>query len=211
MAEPISERVARRIWQDVRPREDRRPRPPEPILLLTSGVPLSGKTTLARAIVDRLGTATVHVENDAVRAAVVEALDRDGPAFDGRENHLTYETSYAVLDRALEAGYHAIHDATNLTEATRRRAYELADRLGVEVGTAFLVAEDDVLEARAAEADPAGQQAFEALGDREPEPQACTRPKVVLAASASVESNVERVLGSEGFTGLDRAQNPARP
>lgn len=211
MGEPISERVARRIWQDIHPRDDRRPRPPEPMLLLTSGVPLSGKTTLARAIVDRLETAVVHVENDAVRAAVVEALDREEPAFDGRENHLTYQTSYAVLERALEVGYHAIHDATNLTEATRWRAYEVADRLGVGVGAVFLVAEDGVLEARAGEADPAGQQAFEALGDREPEPEACSRPKTVLAASAPVDANVERVLGPDGFAWLDRAQNPVRP
>lgn len=211
MGEPISERVARRIWQDIRPRDDRRPRPPEPMLLLTSGVPLSGKTTLTRAIVDRLETAVVHVENDAVRTAVVEALDREEPAFDGRESHLTYQTSYAVLERALEVGYHTIHDATNLTEAIRRRAYEVADRLDVGVGAVFLVAEDGVLEARAGEADPAGQQAFEALGDREPEPEACARPKAVLAASASVEANVEHVLAHEGFEGLDRAQNPARP
>lgn len=172
------------------------------MLLLTSGVPLSGKTTLARALAERAGHAVVHVENDAVRAAVVEEMDHGRAAFDGRENHLTYRASYAVLERALEAGYHAIHDATNLTEGTRRQAYEVADRLGVGVGVAFLVADDDVLQARVEAADPASQQAHEALGDRDPTPRACTRDHVLLDASAPVDVKIARLTGPDGFPRL---------
>lgn len=197
-----SQAAARDYWQQRAPRVDRKPRPEQPVCLLMAGVPLAGKTTLARRLVEAIDQAAVHVENDRLRPRVTERLGREEPVFSGDENHATYQAAREVLEQALEAGFHVVHDATNLDESDRRPAYELADTLEAPVRVLFVQAPCEVRRSRAEEAGPAARQAHEALGDRQPSPEACSREHRVLDGTREVDSLVDEVLADGAFAAL---------
>lgn len=168
-------------------------------MIVLAGPPLSGKTTFARHLTQALPVATVHVENDRLRSGVAEALGRAGPTFGGQENHLTYEAARDLIDRALEAGVHVLHDATNLRQSTRADAYALADRWDAPARVVFLQASRAVREDRAHEEGPAAEQAHAALGARRPTPEACRRPCITLDGTRPPAENLRQLLGDPAF------------
>lgn len=170
--------------------------------MLVSGVPLVGKTTLTRHLVERLPTEALHVENDRLRALVVDAMDREEPRFDGDESYATYQAARHLVEQALEIGIHVVHDATNLSEADRRETYAIADALDAPVRVVFVDAPRDVLEARADEEGPGAQRALDALGDKDPAPSATTRPHRVLDGTRHPEANVDALLADPAFAPL---------
>lgn len=167
-----------------------------------AGVPLVGKTTLARHLVDELGVQVLHVENDRLRALVVEAMGRRQPAFDAEENHATYRAARQLIERGLQAGLHVVHDATNLTESTRKQAYPIADALEAPTRVIFVQAPEQTLERRASQEGPAARQALEALGDRRPEPTEGTRPHIVLDGLRDPQTSVRDLLAEDSFATL---------
>lgn len=142
-----------------------------PACVLLAGPPLAGKTTLARAIVDVLEPA-VHVENDALRPIVADVMGHERPRFGADETQATYEAARRVVQRALEAGYHAVHDATNLDEATRAPVQETARALDAATLVVLVQAPEPVRRSRAHEAGAAARRAHEALGKAAPDPEA---------------------------------------
>lgn len=209
VTEPVGERVARQAWRQLRPRHGRDARPAEPTLVLLAGVPMSGKTTLTQALVDRLPVATLHVENDRLRRQVARARGDAEPTFAGEENLATYVAARRLIERGLEAGLHVLHDATNLTEGTRSEAYEVADRLDAPVRIVFLRTPKPVREDRAQAEGPAARQAHGALGDRDPSVEACSRPTLVLDGTAEPEHLVDRLLADDRFGHVARPAGPA--
>lgn len=170
--------------------------------MLVSGVPLVGKTTLTSALVDHLPAETLHIENDPLRALVVDAMGREEPRFDGDESLATYEAARRLVEQGLETGLHVVHDATNLRERDRRETYAIADQLGAPVRVLFVDAPRPVLEARADEEGPAAQQALDALGDRDPEPSTATRPHRVLDGTRDPGELVREILDDDVFAPL---------
>lgn len=192
---PLSETLAEKLWTLAQPDLDPARRPPRPMLLQLAGVPLVGKSTLARHLRDRLDATVLHVENDAVRIHVTQALDRTEPAYDGQENLATYATAQALARRALAWGAHVLHDATNLTEADRQGGYRAADLAGRPSAVAFVTAPHEALAARAKQVSASRQRAFQKLGHRRPDPGVCTRPAIVLDGTRDPASNLDRLLG----------------
>lgn len=172
--------------------------------MLVVGVPLVGKTTLTERLVAKLDAETLHVENDRLRSLVVDAMDREGPAFDDAEKHATYEAARRLIERGLTEGLHVVHDATNLREADRRRSYGVADELEAPVRVAFVDAPQGVLEQRARREGAGAERALAALGDREAAPSANTRPHLVLDGTRPPEANVDLLLADEVFASLRR-------
>lgn len=170
-------------------------RPPRPLLLQLAGVPLVGKSTLARHLRSRIEATLLHVENDVVRARVAKAMGRDRPAYDGEENLATYAAARGLALRALAWGSHVVHDATNLTEEDRMGGYRVADLAGRSCCVAFVTAPREILADRARSLSPSRQQAFEKLGDRQPDPRACQRPSIALDGTRPPEVNVDALLG----------------
>ncbi len=200
------ERVAREAWPAIAARHDGRDRPAEPTLVLLAGPPLAGKTTIAQALVEALPVATVHVENDRLRSRVAAALGRESPRFDGEEDQATYRAARALIEQGLEAGMHVVHDATNLREARRARAYRIADRYDAPVRVLVLKAPEPVREDRAHEEGPAAEQAHAALGARTPEAGTWERPHVQLDGTQPPAGNVARLLQDAAFEHLIDAQ-----
>lgn len=170
-----------------------------------AGPPLAGKTTLARTLVETLPTACVHVENDTLRSRVAEAMDRSEPAFDGDENHATYEAARGIVERGLSEGLHVVHDATNLDESTRRPVYETAESLEAPVRVVFVQVPAEVRKHRARQAGSKAKQAHAALGRRQPDPTACSRPYLVLDGTKPPGGLADTVLRAEAFSTLGRA------
>jgi predicted kinase len=110
------------------------------VLVLLSGVPGAGKTTLAKELAERL--AAVHVESDAVRRELFPE-----PAYTVEENVAVFARVEELAAEALASGRTAIVDATNLTRRDRRRFVRLAERAGGLV-TVRVVAPEGVIRER---------------------------------------------------------------
>lgn len=194
----LSARTAETFWEHYTG-SDRRPVPPRTTLAIFVGVPLSGKSTLARALAQEAETRTLQVENDALRARLAAALGHPVPTHDRDENFLTYQTAWRLLALGLEGGANVIHDATSFTEAGRRGAYRVADACDAPVVVVFVETPREVLEARAAAVAPTRQEAYAKLGGKQPDPAACSRPHVILDGGRPVEENLDRLRSDPSF------------
>lgn len=113
-------------------------------LLVTCGLPFSGKSTLSRALAAQLGVA--HVEVDALHA-------RDGlrPGIDpiARADWVAaYRRGYAELEDALRADRSAVFDAVSYRRLQRNRVRRVAERLGVPATVVLLDVSADEARAR---------------------------------------------------------------
>jgi predicted kinase len=84
-----------------------------PILVLVSGLPASGKSTLAAGVADRLSCA--HVSIDTVEAA----MWRSGIKRSHNSGVAAYEVTAAVAAQQIAAGRDAVVDAVNDSTAAR--------------------------------------------------------------------------------------------
>ncbi|MBE7416994.1 MAG: AAA family ATPase [Ideonella sp.] len=135
--------LARQLTQSRRPR-----------LLITHGLPGSGKTWLTRALLRTAGA--VRVRSDVERARL---LGRD--RYGGADSDAVYARLLEVARVALHSGYPTIVDAAFLQRAQRAPFAALAASLCVPFTLLHCTAPDDVLRARvrarSARADDASQ------------------------------------------------------
>jgi predicted kinase len=73
-----------------------------PLLVVMTGPPAAGKTTIARAVADRLGWPLVA--KDPIKETLAEALDVRGRAASQRLGVATFDVLFHVLDELLRAG-----------------------------------------------------------------------------------------------------------
>jgi len=115
-----------------------------PHLLVTCGLPFSGKSTLSRSLAAELGIA--HVEVDALHA-------RGGlrPGIDPIERAdwiVAYQRGYAELEAVLRAGGSAVFDAVSYRRLQRNRVRRVAERVGVPATLVLLDVSADEARAR---------------------------------------------------------------
>ncbi|WP_135366287.1 AAA family ATPase [Halosimplex halophilum] len=112
-----------------------------PRLVVQCGLPGVGKSTVARAVADRLGAE--RIRSDAVRREVV-----DDPTYSRAERDRVYR---AMLERAREAladGESVVLDATFERRTHRDDAAELADEVGADLRFVRVVCDSGVARRR---------------------------------------------------------------
>lgn len=110
-----------------------------PVLVVTAGLPGSGKSTIAEIIAGRLGTTAISV--DPIESAILKAgIDSDQPT--GLAAYLVAER---MAEQVLVNGHSVIVDAVNAVEPARLQWRDLAERCGVKLRIVETVCSDTEL------------------------------------------------------------------
>jgi predicted kinase len=111
-------------------------------LFILCGLPFSGKSTLARAMAERLDV--VHIELDSVHGERGLDLKGESPT---REDWIeAYRRSFRKLDKVLAEGHSAVFDATSYRRVHRQRLARIAGKY--EVPTSLIYLDVDEAEAK---------------------------------------------------------------
>jgi predicted kinase len=92
-----------------------------PVLVLISGLPGTGKTYFAGQLSERLPFITL--ESDALRLIL-----NPNPTYGKAESTRLFSAIHLLCERLLKEGHSVIVDATNLIESHRQHFYDIADR-----------------------------------------------------------------------------------
>ena len=90
-----------------------------PVLIMLCGLPATGKSYLARRLVERIPF--VIVETDFVRKTLFPT-----PTYSAQESGLVHCVCHALMEKLLRRGARVVFDATNLAEFHREKIYRLA-------------------------------------------------------------------------------------
>lgn len=113
----------------------------EPVLIMISGLPGTGKSFLAHKISERLPV--IIVETDQVRKTLFPK-----PSYAANESVWVHRVAHAAMDRLLRSGRRVIFDATNLVEWHREKVYRIADRAGAKLVIVKTIAPEEVVRER---------------------------------------------------------------
>jgi len=113
-------------------------------LLVTCGLPFSGKSTLSRALAAELRVA--HVEVDALHAR--SGLRSGVGPIERADWIAAYQRGYAELEAILRAGRPAVFDAVSYRRLQRNRVRRVAERLGAPATLVLLDVSADEARAR---------------------------------------------------------------
>jgi predicted kinase len=199
MTGPSLPQDVERILAEVGPFPPPRPRP---ALVMTAGLPGSGKSRFCRRL--RRRTGAVILESDALRRALFGEPDHSQS-----ESQRLFAAIHAAIEGLLRAGVHTIFDATNLAEWQREPVYAIAQRTGARLILVWLEAPRAVVRGRLADrrrrVDPqdsstAGPAVYQRMRGRVEE---IRRPHRVVDTSQGtqevVEAIAEEMEPSEGF------------
>lgn len=163
-----------------------------PVLVVTAGLPGSGKSTIAEIIAGRLGATAISV--DPIEAAILQAgIDSDQPT--GLAAYLVAER---MAEQALVSGHSVIVDAVNAVEPARLQWRDLAERCGVKLRVIETVCSDPDLHAErlakrtALTAAYAVEQSIEDYVEWKG--AAASLPRVTLDTSRPLGANVDAAL-----------------
>jgi predicted kinase len=112
-----------------------------PVLVLLTGLPGTGKSHLARLLSDVLPFVTI--ESDQVRKTLFPDCE-----YSAEESHWVHRTCHALMEKLLTRGVRVIYDATNLHERHREQVYRLADDTQVKLIVVKVVVPEAVASAR---------------------------------------------------------------
>jgi predicted kinase len=160
------------------------------MLVVLGGLPGTGKTTIARALAERLGAA--HIRIDAIETAMWRVgIDRDQPTGIG-----SYAVAEAIAESCLRVGVPVVVDAVNPVEAARRAWRHLADRAEVPLRVVEVVCPDEDehrrrLESREADLEGACMPTWADVESREYD--AWAEPRLVLDSREPLDASIDAV------------------
>ncbi len=162
-------------------------------LIIFSGLPGSGKSTIARALAQRLGAVYLRIDTieQAIRAA--EQADNEmGPA--------CYFVAYGLARENLALGSTVITDSVNPIQLTRDAYHDIALSAGVpcldiEVICSNPSVHRERVESRTADIAGFALPDWQAVLDRDYEPWDSER-LILDSATLSVEQSVERIIAA---------------
>ena len=161
-----------------------------PLLFITHGLPGSGKTFAAQALLEREGAIRLRSDVERKRLFGLRMLesssDRGLDLYGAGATDRTYEQLFAVARGALNAGYPVVVDAAFLRRDERKRALMLAHELAVPFAILHCEVPPAVLQerllARRADASEADVAVLEGL-QKGAEPLTAEELRYVVAAA----------------------------
>ncbi len=112
-----------------------------PVLIMLCGLPATGKSYLARRLVEQMPF--VIVETDFVRKTLFPS-----PTYSAEESNLVHRVCHALMEKLLRRGARVIFDATNLLEFHREKVYRLARSAAARLVIVQTVAPETVVRER---------------------------------------------------------------
>ncbi len=104
-------------------------------LYILCGIPFSGKSTLAKAISDKLGCERVDL--DKIKFDLYGKDIKDGD-LQQKDWDAIYQKMYLVIEGFLKQGKSVVHDTGNFTKHERELVRLIANKLGVRTKTIFV-------------------------------------------------------------------------
>jgi aminoglycoside phosphotransferase family enzyme/predicted kinase len=138
-----------------------------PALIITHGLPGSGKTTFAQTVLEQLGAIRIRSDVERKRLFGLDALNssRSGAnenIYSAEATQRTYARLHELAHAILAAGYTVIVDAAFLKHGERMQFRELAQRMGAPFVIASIRAQDATLRTRLAQRRSLARDASEA-------------------------------------------------
>jgi SHS2 domain-containing protein/predicted kinase len=165
----------------------------QPLLVVLSGLPGSGKSYLARHLQPHL-SATI-IETDFVRRILFSK-----PRYTGPESGWVYAVCHELIARRLQSGQNVIFDATNLLEYSRQDLYCIVERVHARIIVIRVVAPGNVIrerlrrrvqQPRPGQYSDADVAVYEKLRETE---QPIRHQHLVIDTTQDIEQNVQRIL-----------------
>lgn len=107
----------------------------KPILYIFCGIPFSGKTTLARKLVDKFGLIRIDLDEIKFDLFGKEISDEQIDKFGWDK---IYQEMYRKIEQVLKTGETVICDTGNFTKYERRLVKKIADKVGIKFKTVFV-------------------------------------------------------------------------
>ena len=175
-----------------------------PFLIVTTGLPASGKSTVAHAAAQLSGAAWIRT--DEVRKQLHNAAPTDrlpDSAYDEASTERTYAEALRRAEDSLTQGIPAILDGAFPSESMRARALDLARRLALPACIAHIHIDDDAarerLRARAARNDDpsdADEAVYETMRTRYESPDPDAAHVAAIDGAAPADLALARIAGA---------------
>lgn len=112
-----------------------------PVLVIISGLPGTGKTYFSQRLTERIPLAIL--ESDALRRVLFSS-----PTYSAGESAHLFQVIHSLISRLLRKGISLILDATNLSEKHRKTLYSIADSAGARLVLVSIDAPAEVVRRR---------------------------------------------------------------
>ena len=164
-----------------------------PVLIMLCGLPATGKSYLARRLVERMPF--VIVETDFVRKTLFPT-----PTYSAQESGLVHRVCHALMEKLLRRGARVVFDATNLVELHREKVYRLARSAAAKLVIVQTVAPEAVVRERlekrkvARDSDDISDATWAIYKRMASDQQPIGHPHLIIDTSGDLEEAVNKIL-----------------